>query len=110
MEQVGQDLKSKVWEIHILPKSKFNIVGIRRGEKLHEEMLTLGNSINTIGFKDKYVMISRTDMIDKYYTINKDKFIRLTKNFFFNSRHSKHFFKSEVKSHHKLCNRNLTKL
>ena len=79
----------------ILPKSKLKIVGIRPGEKLHEEMLTTGDSMNTIEFKDKYVMFSRTDMIDKYDAIPKNKFVRCTENFSYNSRDNEHFLSQE---------------
>ena len=79
----------------ILPRSKFKIVGIRPGEKLHEEMLTTGDSMNTIEFKDKYVMFSRTDMIDKYDAIPKNTFVRCTENFSYNSRDNEHFLSQE---------------
>lgn len=39
------------------PEAKINIVGIRPGEKLHEEMITATDAINTIEFKDYYVIL-----------------------------------------------------
>jgi UDP-N-acetylglucosamine 4,6-dehydratase (inverting) len=39
------------------PDAKINIVGIRPGEKLHEEMITVTDAINTIEFKDYYVIL-----------------------------------------------------
>ena len=36
----------------IAPKAKLKIVGIRPGEKLHEEMITESDSMNTVVFDD----------------------------------------------------------
>ena len=41
----------------ISPKAKIKIIGIRPGEKLHEEMITESDSLNTIEFKDHYVVM-----------------------------------------------------
>ena len=41
----------------IAPNSKIKIVGIRPGEKLHEEMITVTDSLNTIEFKDYFVIM-----------------------------------------------------
>ena len=41
----------------IAPNLKIKIVGIRPGEKLHEEMITVTDSLNTIEFKDYFVII-----------------------------------------------------
>ena len=40
----------------IAPKCKHKIVGIRPGEKLHEEMITVSDALNTIEFKSYYVI------------------------------------------------------
>ena len=40
----------------ISPKAKLKFIGIRPGEKLHEEMITVSDAINTIEF-DKYYVI-----------------------------------------------------
>ena len=37
----------------IAPEAKHNFIGIRPGEKLHEEMITSTDSLNTIEF-EKY--------------------------------------------------------
>jgi len=52
----------------IAPKSKIEKVGIRPGEKLHEEMVTATDSINTIEFKNYYVILPSTPLwdIDKF--------------------------------------------
>lgn len=41
----------------VAPGCKRNVVGIRPGEKLHEEMLTETDSINTIDLGDKYAIL-----------------------------------------------------
>jgi len=52
----------------IAPNAKFEYVGIRPGEKLHEEMITESDSYNTIEF-DKYYAILPSDA-------NKEKFLK----------------------------------
>jgi UDP-N-acetylglucosamine 4,6-dehydratase (inverting) len=41
----------------INPKAKFKVVGIRPGEKLHEEMITKSDSINTAEFQNYFAII-----------------------------------------------------
>lgn len=41
----------------IAPNAKINIVGIRPGEKLHEEMITISDALNTIEFDDYYAIV-----------------------------------------------------
>ena len=41
----------------ISPKAKKPIIGIRPGEKLHEEMITESDSFNTIELNDYYVIM-----------------------------------------------------
>ena len=41
----------------IAPEAKHKIIGIRPGEKLHEEMITETDALNTIEFQDYYVML-----------------------------------------------------
>lgn len=41
----------------IAPECEIKIVGIRAGEKLHEEMITVNDAIKTIEFKDYYVIL-----------------------------------------------------
>jgi UDP-N-acetylglucosamine 4,6-dehydratase/5-epimerase len=52
----------------IAPNAKLVDIGIRAGEKLHEEMITASDSFNTIEF-DKYYAILPTDA-------NKDKYLK----------------------------------
>ena len=64
----------------INPKCKFKIIGIRPGEKLHEEMISINDSINT---KKMYIVLP-FDKI-KEFKKNYNKFSRVSKNFSYNS-------------------------
>jgi len=55
----------------IAPNKKIKIIGIRPGEKMHEEMISKTESANTIEFKNYYVILP--------------KISKFKKNFFFNS-------------------------
>lgn len=48
----------------IAPECKHKIIGIRPGEKLHEEMITKTDAINTVNFDDYYVILPSTPMWD----------------------------------------------
>jgi UDP-N-acetylglucosamine 4,6-dehydratase (inverting) len=41
-------------------KCKFNITGIRPGEKLHEELITIADSYNCFEFKDYFLLIQKS--------------------------------------------------
>ena len=43
---------------------KIKIIGLRPGEKLHEEMITVTDSINTIEFEDYFVILPSTELWD----------------------------------------------
>lgn len=48
----------------VAPNAKYENVGIRPGEKLHEEMITMTDAINTIEFDDYYVILPSTQIWD----------------------------------------------
>jgi UDP-N-acetylglucosamine 4,6-dehydratase (inverting) len=48
----------------IAPDAKHKIIGIRPGEKLHEEMITKNDAVNTLEFDDYYVILPSTYMWD----------------------------------------------
>ena len=48
----------------ISPNSKLKIIGIRPGEKLHEEMISQADSHNTIEFKNYFVIMPNSNFID----------------------------------------------
>ena len=60
----------------ICKNCKIKIVGIRPGEKLHEEMISKDESLNTIEYKNFYVIIPRS----KYLPINRNKYLKFLKN------------------------------
>ncbi len=45
----------------VAPGSKIKFIGIRPGEKIHEEMITETDSLNTAEFKNYYVIMPSTD-------------------------------------------------
>jgi len=67
----------------IAPNAKFHYVGIRPGEKLHEEMITEADSFNTIEF-DKYYAILPSD-VDKEMYLKYYKAISVPLGFKYNS-------------------------
>jgi len=48
----------------IAPKAKVKIVGIRPGEKLHEEMITATDAINTVKFREYFVILPSIELFD----------------------------------------------
>ncbi len=78
----------------VAPGVKHKIVGIRPGEKIYEEMITLTDSIRTVEFKNYYVIIPDSKYIkwnkNKYLNKNlKDKGKILKKPFSYNSQDTK---------------------
>jgi len=54
----------------IAPECKHEIVGIRPGEKLHEEMITVSDGMNTIEYSDYYVVVPAIRQWSKMKFIN----------------------------------------
>jgi UDP-N-acetylglucosamine 4,6-dehydratase len=94
----------------ILENSKFKIIGLRPGEKLHEEMITQSDSINTLEFKDYFVILPSSsrflswDLKDfiKNFENHKPKFCK--ENFSYNSLNNENFLtikqiKTLIKNH-----------
>lgn len=48
----------------VAPECKIQITGIRPGEKIHEEMITETDSLNTIEFEDYFVILPSTNLWD----------------------------------------------
>ena len=57
----------------ISPKSRIKIIGLRPGEKLHEEMITQSDSFNTVEFNNHYVILPSKLKWDVKKFLNKDK-------------------------------------
>tara|TARA_B100000989_G_scaffold298880_1_gene290691 strand:- start:3617 stop:4606 length:990 start_codon:yes stop_codon:yes gene_type:complete len=80
-------------------KAKIKLIGLRPGEKLHEEMISFHDSINTIETKDRYIILP--SFLDKK---QKNKYIKIfnakpvIKNFRYSSDTNKFFLSiSELK-------------
>ena len=56
----------------IAPEAKHEIIGIRPGEKLHEEMITVNDAINTVEFDDYFVITPNS----KYLPWDREKFLK----------------------------------
>jgi len=75
----------------IAPDAKHDIVGIRPGEKLHEEMITTSDSLNTIEFNDCYVIVPSTKSLLKKILIEDEKGWLCKEGFSYNSEMNEHF-------------------
>ena len=74
------------------PKNKFKIIGLRKGEKIHEEMITEGDSLTTYELKKFFFILP--DNTKKTLKKFKKKFPELKKvkeNFTYNSGKNKNF-------------------
>lgn len=80
----------------ILPNAKKKIIGLRPGEKIHEEMITETDALNTFEFKDHYVILSDFGYT-KYKNRRLEKAImskggkKCKKGFSYNSKNNKDF-------------------
>ncbi len=67
----------------IAPNSKYRIIGIREGEKIHEEMITKSDSLNTLESKNFYIILPNKINTKKF--IKKFKAKKTKKMFSYNS-------------------------
>jgi FlaA1/EpsC-like NDP-sugar epimerase len=82
--------------------SKIKEIGIRPGEKIHEEMISINDSKNVLEFKKYYVILPNSE----YYYLNKKKYMKIKKNFnlvknnfSYNSLNNPHFLNiNEIKN------------
>ena len=91
----------------ISPKSKIKFIGIRPGEKIHEEMISNSEALNVIEYKNHFVLIPNSEFLSwdkkKYMQLNKKgKFCK--DDFSYNSKTNKEFLKPQqlqklIKSH-----------
>ena len=80
------------------PKLPMKVIGIRPGEKLHEEMITLADSQNTIEFSNYYIIKPNSEYYNwnlKHYLkkTKSKKFKRVNENFSYNSFSNKKYLK-----------------
>ena len=67
------------------PKLKFKIIGIRPGEKLHEELISTYDAIKTVDLKKYYAILGNFTEKEIISYIKKTKGKRVEKNFVYNS-------------------------
>ncbi len=79
-------------------KNKIKIIGIRPGEKLHEQMITFSDSYNTVELKDYYVILPNgNDKLQKKF-FKKNKYKMVKNNFEYSSeKNGKYLSISELK-------------
>ena len=83
-------------------KCKFELIGRRPGEKLHEEMITASDSYNSLELKDYYVILPKVNLEKKYSKFENEYFLKnyylknknakkLPENYSYNSYNNKHY-------------------
>ncbi len=75
----------------IAPECDKNIIGIRPGEKIHEEMISLSDSPNTYDIGKYYVILPSESFFDKKSFISRYKAKLVPKNFSYNSKNNHDF-------------------
>ena len=78
----------------IAPEANHKVVGIRPGEKLHEEMITESDAMNTVEFENYFVILPSVQLWSKtkFVKESNSKAGNLCKDDFrYTSRNNKHF-------------------
>ena len=88
-----QSFKITDLALAVAPKVKQKIIGIRPGEKIHEEMITVSDSIKTVEFKKYYVILPDKKFVNwntqKYLNKNKSDIGKYVKEeFCYNSKNN----------------------
>ncbi len=73
------------------PKCKQKVIGIRPGEKIHEEMITTSDSQNTLEMKNIYVILPSIDKKFTLYYKRKFRATKVKKDFTYRSNSTKQF-------------------
>ena len=81
----------------IAPNAKIKVIGIRQGEKIDEELITKSEAINSLEFKDFYVIFpsGRSDLKIKYLKNLKGK--KLKSNYSYNSKDNRYLSIKQLK-------------
>ena len=77
----------------VAPKVEQKIIGIRPGEKIHEEMITVSDSLKTVEFKKYYVILPDKKFVNwstkKYLSKNKSDIGKyVSENFSYDSKNN----------------------
>ncbi len=75
----------------ICDKCKKKIIGVRSGEKIHEEMITSSDSYNTYDLGKYYVILPQNPVFDIESFIKEKKAKKVKPGFSYNSGQNKHF-------------------
>ena len=82
----------------VSPDSKIKIIGIRPGEKIHEEMITETDSLNTVEFDNYYVILPSMKLwdIDDFLKNSNESQGKFCKpGFSYNSGNNEHFLSQD---------------
>ena len=69
----------------ISPKAKMKIIGVRQGEKIHEEMVSESESLNTIETKKAYIILNNASRFELNKITKFHKAKKIQKNFKYTS-------------------------
>ncbi len=75
----------------INPKKKIKIIGIRKGEKLHEELINYEESRYCVETKDLYILFPNSEEYGRYKQKFKKIKMQSNRQFTYNSYNNKHF-------------------
>ena len=78
----------------ISPNSKKEIIGIRQGEKIHEELISTAESVVTYDIKKYYIILNHDEKLINYY-IKKFKAKKVDKNFSYDSENNNKYLNVE---------------
>ena len=94
----------------ICPNCSIKIIGVRPGEKLHEEMISYEESRNVVELKNYYVILQADNIKQNSYYKRKFKSKKIKKQFSYNSKENSKFLKiSEIRNLIKLQKKYLNK-
>ena len=79
----------------VAPNCEYKEIGIRPGEKIHEEMITSSDSFSCIELKDYYCILSHGNKLIEQYQDRGINFRNVAENFSYNSYENDHFLSIE---------------
>jgi UDP-N-acetylglucosamine 4,6-dehydratase/5-epimerase len=77
----------------LAPQAELEVIGIRAGEKLHEEMITRDDAMNTVELEDRYVILPDSEHIqwDRSIYVRDKGGKKCAENFSYNSKDNSDF-------------------